>query len=157
MAARKPLVIIDGVIQQLPSGDTLDAYTLDIDVVTMESGETSENIPAGAPVYVDSSGKVLRAQANALATSYVLGLARETLAPGATGPIQTDGVISLPSWADITGSASLTPGSRYFLDPDNPGKLTTTPPSTTGQTVVFVGTALSATDLEISIREPILL
>ena len=157
MAARKPLVIIDGVLQQLPAGDTLDAYTLDIDVVNMESGESSENIPAGAPVYVDSNGKVLRAQADSVTTSFVLGLARETMSPGATGPIQTDGVLSLASWADVTGSASLTPGARYFLDPDNPGKLTTTPPTTTGQTVVAIGKAISATDLEISIREPILL
>ena len=42
---------------------------------------------------------------------------------------------------------TLDEGEPYFLDPANPGKMTKTPPSTTGHWVVKVGVASSDTEL----------
>ena len=159
MAARKPLVIIDGIVQQLPSGDSLDAYTLDIDIFTAENGESSASLEAGMASYVSAADNVMRAQANALSTARVVGLARETIAAGSTGPIQTDGVLTLADWSSVTeeGQATLTAGSYYWLSPDHPGLITLTAPTTPGEVVVHIGVAINTTSLEISIDRPILL
>lgn len=47
----------------------------------------------------------------------------------------------------ITGLSSLTPGARYYLSASSPGVLTATPPSSAGNVVQYVGTAVSATVL----------
>ena len=156
MALRKPLVLVDGHIAQIPAGDTLDASVVAIDVVEMTNGETS-TIQAGQPVYISGTDTVMLAQANALNSSKVFGLAREDIAAGATGMIQVDGILELPDWTNITGSAALTAGADYFLDPDNAGKLTVTPPTTSGNYLVFIGRAISTTAIEIEIARPIIL
>jgi len=59
---------------------------------------------------------------------------------------------------NVTGeTGGLTPGAVYYLDPDTPGNLTQTAPTTTGDFVVRVGRAISATAMEISVSQPILL
>jgi len=56
---------------------------------------------------------------------------------GGTGDIYTFGIVS--------GVSGLVAGSDYFIDPSTPGALTTTAP--TGAQYVFIGRALSTTEL----------
>jgi len=160
MSLRKPLVIVDGIIQQIQSGDTLDAVITEVDIITAENAETSA-IPKGTPVYVFADGQVKKAQANTSGTVEIVGLVYPTsISPSETGWIITDGVLEAltAEWDAITGdSGGLTAGSIYYLDPDAAGMLTTTAPTTVGNYVVRVGKALSTTELEITISQPILL
>ena len=83
-----------------------------------------------------------------------------TTAAAAIGNVATDGLMvgSTAQWDAITGqTGGLTFNSTYFLDPTTAGKLTTTPPSTAGQVNVLIGTAISATALDLEIQPPILL
>lgn len=160
MALRKPLVVVDGGIQQIQSGDVLDAVCTEVDVVSMEN-ENGDAIVIGAPVYCSDNGKVTEAQADAAATVEVLGLVQPaSIANAASGYIITDGVLAATTeqWDVITADVGgLTAGSVYYLDPDTSGMLTTTAPTAVGDYVVRVGKALSTTELEISISQPILL
>jgi len=153
MSLRKPLVIVDGIIQQIQSGDTLDAVITEVDIITAENAETSA-IPKGTPVYVFADGQVKKAQANTSGTVEIVGLVYPTsISPSETGWIITDGVLEAltAEWDAITGDRI------YYLDPDAAGMLTTTAPTTVGNYVVRVGKALSTTELEITISQPILL
>lgn len=159
MALRKPLVIVSGQIQQIQSGDVLDAaVTGEVDVVSLEN-ENAGTIVIGAPVYSSSAGKVDKAQADAVGTVEVIGLVQPTsILTTASGNIQTDGVLAATTgqWDTVTGdSGGLTAGAVYYLDPDTAGMLTTTAPSSEGDFVVRVGKALSTTDMEISILNAI--
>jgi len=160
MAQRLPLVINAGQIEQLQSGDYL-ANNIDLPIVT--NGESSTALIAGMAVYETSTANTAkRAQANASGTINPTGLMQSTSTPtGQTGSVQTEGVITLTTgeWdAVVTGeSGGLTPGGAYFLDPATPGNLTLTAPTTAGQYVQKLGTALSSTSFKISIEPSILL
>lgn len=160
MALRKPLVINNGNIQQLQSGDTLDAVVTEVDHIDVTNNQGA-TINICQPVYVDAAGTVKLAQADALATSEVLGLVKDSsIGSGNSGTVQTDGKLTATTgeWDAVTGgSGGLTAGSVYFLDPDTAGNLTDTAPTTTGDLVARVGLAVSTTELVISRQPPILL
>jgi len=156
MALRKPLVLIDGNIAQLPTSDTLDASVIAIDVIQMTNGETS-TASAGQPIYISGADTFKLGQANSLNTSKIIGLLREDIAAGSTGMVQLDGILELPDWTTVTGNSSLTPGASYYLDPDNAGMLTETPPTASGQYLVYVGKAISTTAINLDIARPIIL
>jgi hypothetical protein len=154
MSLRKPLVIISGQVQNLPAGDTLDAPVSEVDLIALVNGNASALIIC-TPVYVVSAGTMDKAKADAAGTTDVLGLVKDaSIAASATGNVQTDGVLvaTTAQWDAVTGgSGGLTAGSKYYLDPDTAGMLTTTAPTTTGDFVAPVGKALSTTELEITI------
>lgn len=155
MATRIPLVLINGTISQLPAGDTINASASEVDVISATNANAGA-ITIGQPVYVSASGSVDLARANTSTTAKVVGLVRSSsVASGASGFVQTDGVLTNSDWTSVVGEASLTTGSDYFLSPTSAGMLTSSAPSTAGQYSVYVGRALSATDLEISIERPI--
>ena len=161
MAIKKPLVMgSNGLPQQLQSGDSLAVGGSTVNLVTQTNGEAGA-IVIGAPVYQFAAGSVKKAQANAAGTSDILGLVYDvSITNGASGQICTDGVMTATTtqWDAVAGTTGgLTFGTKYFLDPATAGKLTSTVPTTVGQLVVFVGTALSTTDLEVSIEPEILL
>jgi len=161
MATKKPLVISNGIVQQLQSGDTLEAAQATVNVQTFTNGESSAALVIGTPVYVSAAGTVKRAQANALSTADVIGLWR-AISTAAAGSDQAvlDGVLvaTTGQWDAVTGqSGGLTPGARYYLDPSTPGKLSTTAPTTTGQVVVGCGLAISTTEMEVDIETFVLL
>jgi hypothetical protein len=155
MALRKPLVIIAGVVQQISSSDTLDAVVSEVDAIVKQNGNAGA-IVAGTPVYVKSATTYDKAQANAAATSGVLGLQKEaSVAAGGNGTIQTDGIVALTTaqWDAVAGTTGgLAFGTVYYLDPATVGKITATAPTTVGQYVVVVGRALSTTELDISLN-----
>ncbi len=157
MAVRKPLVIVAGQIQQLQSGDTLTGIELG------QVSLTNNNIATAVictPVYADGAGTVDFAQADAIGTSEVVGLAVADITAAGAGLIQTDGVMtaSTGEWDVVTTeSGGLVADTIYWLDPDTPGKLTITPTSTDTELVVRVGKGLSTTQMLIAIQPPILL
>jgi len=55
----------------------------------------------------------------------------------------------------MTGLTGLTPGALAFIDPANPGLTTATRPTTSGQSVQRVGTAASASVLEVQVTAAI--
>lgn len=158
MAARKPLVINNGQVEQLQAGDTLDASVGEVDIVA-KTNDNAGSLVIGTPVYVKANGNVDKAQADAQATVAMLGLVKDaSISASASGNIQTDGVLvaTTGQWDTITGgSGGLTAGSRYFLSAATAGMLTTTAPTTTGQFVLLVGLALSTTEMDISLQSPI--
>ncbi len=160
MVARKALVMNNGKIEQIQVGDTLDAAVSEVDIATL----TNNNVGAiviGNVVYTDAAGGVDKAQADSISTAEIVGLVRDaSIGAAASGEIQTDGVLvaTTVQWdavADTTGG--LTAGAVYYLSPTLAGELTSTAPTAVGQVVIRIGKAISTTDLEISISEPVLL
>jgi hypothetical protein len=111
-------------------------------------------------VYASAAATVDKARANATGTSNVIGLATTGITSSATGVIQVNGVLTLTTteWDAVAGTTGgLTYNTTYFLSAGTAGLLTSTAPSTVGQTVVEIGTALSTTDLAVSIKSYVLL
>lgn len=154
MAIKKPLVLTNGQIEQLQAGDTLENVNL-----KTRTNSNASSIVIGQPVYSDSGSSVDLAQADSQTTIRIAGLVADTsIASAATGSILVDGVLTATTgeWDAVTGqTGGLTVGSNYFLDAATAGQLTTTAPSTTGEFVVRVGHALSTTELEIEVQQPI--
>jgi len=158
MALRKPLVIANGQIEQLQSGDTLD---IQAEAIQLTNDEASA-VVIGAPVYSDANSGFKKAQANAAGTQGVIGLVAQApnIAAGASGAVCLDGILSATTaqWDAVTGdTGGLVFNAKYYLDPATAGKLTQTAPTTTGQYVREVGRALSTTELKVDIQPSILL
>lgn len=151
MAIQKPLVIIDGQIQQIPAGDTLSAASTDVDVIGAVNANVSP-IVIGTPVYISSSGSVNKASAAALGTKKVFGLVRSTsIAAATSGLIQLDGVLvaTTGQWDAVAGTTGgLVANTIYYLSA-TAGLLTATPPAVSGNYVAQVGLALSSTEFEL--------
>lgn len=161
MPSRKPLVIVGGQLQQLQAGDTLDAAVSGGDQVIQTNSEASP-VVIGAPVYTDVANGFKKAQANAAATSKVLGIVAKSpsITNGTSGPVTTNGVVVATTlqWDAVTGgSGGLVANTTYYLDAATAGKLTATAPSTVGQYVTEVGQATSTTDFVVNPKAPILL
>jgi len=151
MALRKPLVLNSGQIEQLQSGDTLDAPVTSIDVEVMTNGEAGA-ITIGIPVYISAADTVKKAKADAVGTSDVIGLVRTaSIAASVTGDIQVGGVLSSADWTAVVGGVTLTSGSIYYLSQATAGQLTTTAPST--GFIVQVGIATSTTELLLDVKQ----
>ena len=156
MSQRRPLVLKDGFVQELPSGDTVAGASA-AHTVGMTNANAS-SIVRGAPVYVSAAGAVDLAQADADATSKVLGLVADaSVSAAASANIQTDGVLtgSTGEWDAVAGTTGgLTAGAQYILDPDNAGQIVERDSTIdSGEWMVPIGTALSTTELLIDIED----
>ena len=160
MTSRKPLVIIGGVVSQIGSGDTLDANIIEQELITLTNDEAGP-VVIGSPVYMDAANGAKKAQANASGTVGVIALVKDTsISAGQPGAFLSSGVLTATTaqWNTATGGASgLDFGAVYYLDPAAAGKLTKTAPTTVGQFVVSVGTALSTTEMKVDIQPAIAL
>lgn len=149
MALRKPVVVNNGQLEQLQSGDTLDGLTSEngINVTNDNAGA----IVIGTPVYMTAADHVDKAKADAVGTVNVVGLMQATsTASASTGFCQTSGILDATTaqWDAVTGgSGGLVFNTIYYLDPSTAGKLTSTAPTTAGQFVKEVGIALSTTEM----------
>ncbi len=153
MSKKKPLVITNGQIERLQSGDRLDLANS-----ATKQNNTGNTINIASPVYVSGTSNAIMAQADTQNTVRVAGLAESTTNNGAPMEVISDGVFvaTTGEWDTVTGdSGGLTPGSDYWLSATTAGKLTTTAPDSTGNFVQRVGHALSATELEIEVGQPI--
>lgn len=158
MALRKPLVMIDGMTQNLPAGDTLNAPVNEIDILSLTNGSGS-SAPIGTAAYVSGADTFQKARANASGTCDVIGLVKDaSVANSASGSIQTDGLFTATTaeWDAVTGATGgLTPGATYFLSAATAGRITATAPTNTGEFVVRLGKAISTTAIELTIQPPI--
>jgi hypothetical protein len=156
MALRKPVVVVNGQLQQLQAGDTLDAPQSGGDQIILTNDEATP-VVIGAPVYMDAVSGFKKAQANA-AGHQERDWSRRQVAEhherDRRGRCRRTAFSQRPrrsgtrSRADTGG---LTFNSVYYLDPATAGKLTKTAPTTVGQYVMPIGLALSTTDLQITI------
>jgi hypothetical protein len=161
MAVKKPLVIgSNGLPQQLQAGDSIASPTAGVDLVSQVNGEAGA-VVIGAPVYQFAAGSIKKGQANAAGTADILGLMYDvTTASAGTGSVATNGLLvaTTTQWDAVAGTTGgLAFGVKYFLDPATAGKITSVPPTTAGQLVVLLGTAMSTTDFMIDIQAEILL
>lgn len=157
MAAVKPLVLVSGRIQQLQSGDTLNATVSEKDAVSSIADAT---LIAGQVVYPSSAGHCAKAKADAAGTSKAFGLAVAAITSGASGSIQTNGVVTLTTgeWdAAFATTGGLTAGTYYYLSAATAGLGTATAPSTTGHSVQQLGIGLSSTELYLDPQPEVLL
>ena len=154
MAIKKPLVITNGQIEQLQAGDQLAN-----DNLKTRTNSNAGAIVIGQPVYADGAASVDLAQADAQGTIRVSGLVADTsIAAAASGSILVDGVLTATTgeWDAVTGeTGGLTTNANYFLDAASPGALTQTAPTAVGEFVVRVGHAISPTEMEIEVQQPI--
>ncbi len=148
MALRKPLVLASGEIQQIQSGDTLDAVVQETEQQVYTNDDVGSHV-LGDVVYCDAADGVKKAKADAIGTSKAIALATATVTTGTTGTYQNSGTLA--------GLAGLTAGAVYYLSAATAGLLTATPPSSLGQYVVKIGIATSTTELFIQIEPRILL
>lgn len=160
MALRKPLVINAGQIQQLQSGDTLDAPQGGGDVQVMTNGNAG-SVVIGSPVYCSANGTFDKARGNASGTKNVIGLVRTaSVANGAAGEVVVSGVLTATTgqWDTAFGTTGgLTKDVIYYLSAATAGLGTATAPSAVGEYVVELGVALSTTELLVRPKSPILL
>lgn len=103
----------------------------------------------GEAVFISAAGQVQKANANSGSTYAVIGLVADaSIANAASGSIAVVGTLTATTgeWDTVTGqTGGLTAGAQYYLSAVTAGRLTSTPPSTTGHYVVNVGRALSTT------------
>ena len=156
MAIRKPLVIISGQLQEIPAGDTISSASSEVDVVSLTAAVA---LAALAPVYVSAANTCDKASAAATASARILGFAQDAIAAAAAGLIQIDNILTgtTGEWDAVAGTTGgLSAGTPYFLS-GTAGLITATAPTASGSYVVKVGTAISTTELEISISDSTLL
>lgn len=157
MATRKPLVLgDDGRPQQLQSSDTLG--------ITSETGQASQTaaatLIAGNVVYSSAANTVNKAKADASGTVFAIGLATAAINSAASGIVQFNGIVTLTTaqWDAAFGTTGgLTFNTTYYLSAATAGLGTTTVTTTAGQYVLILGKAISTTEFDLDIREPILL
>jgi len=138
---------------------TDSATTITATGATVElKNEDATSLVIGTPVYTFNDGGVKKAQADAEATTNVIGLATETITAAADGEVQTEGVLAatIGQWDAITGqTGGLTPDGIYYLSEATAGMLTATAP-TTGY-VAPVGVAISTTQLKLNVLTTVLI
>jgi hypothetical protein len=153
MAVKKAIVITNGQLEQLQAGDRLDLGN-----VVTKTNDSGGAVVIGQPVFVNGVNADL-AQADSQSTIRVAGLVLDiTAADASPVNILADGILvaTTGQWDAVTGeTGGLTPGANYFLDPATAGMLTQTAPTTASQFVVRVGHAVSTTEMEIEVQQPI--
>jgi|SRR5579885_2140746 len=142
MATRKPIVLVNGQLQQLQSGDTLSGPFAENDTISLTNGDAGSHA-IGDIVYISAADTAKKAKADAGATVPAVAVATGTIGNGASGTYQTSGILS--------GLSGLTAGAVYFLSDATAGAMTTTAPTTAGHYVQKLGVAISATEFMIDI------
>lgn len=158
MPLRKAVVMgANGLFENLQPSDTLDIPNDNYDVFSLNNGSAGSH-SIGQIVYISAADTAGLARADALGTTNAYALCRSTsVAAAASGTYQSDGILiaTTAQWDVVTGgSGGLTPGASYFLSAATAGGMTTTPPSTAGQFIVFLGIAKSTTEFDITLNRP---
>ncbi len=118
------------------------------------------DFPVGTPVAASLavSGAIVRARANDIDTGAALGLAIVAAVQTSRSLVQFAGPLRLTTaqWDFLTGDVGgLTRGIPYYLSVSQAGHLTDAAPVSSGDLVVPVGVALSATDLMVQVGSPV--
>lgn len=113
-------------------------------------------IQAGQPVCITGDGTIGLARANNVATLGFAFMAEQT-GSGQSGRIVTNGFLEVADWTPTTGSATLVPGTEYFLSPSVPGVILDAAPGGAGTIVQIVGRAFSQTVMAVEFSKGIIL
>ena len=111
-----------------------------------------ESVYVGAPAYIVSNNTVNLASATGPTKSRTVGLITQAASVSDATIVQTDGSVDIANWTAVIGTASLTPGSVYFLHTAD-GQMRTTPPTGDGDVVVTMGIAVTTTKFDIEVNE----
>jgi hypothetical protein len=138
-----------GKIPGLDATGRLDTSFMPVGIGSdMKNITASEALSAGNLVNVwNNSGQNARKADASTTGKSAIGFVQSGVASGALAPVMFEGT--------ITGLTGLVPGTAYFLSATTPGAVTAVAPSTTGQVVQYVGTAISATELSFEPDSPI--
>ena len=151
MAIRKPVVLNNGQFEQLQAGDSIQ----NVEQVQLTNNNAGVLV-IGTPVYAVANDAVDKAMANAVGTINVIGLIADvSVAASTAGSVQHDGILvaTTTQWDAVTGlTGGLVKDNIYYIDAATAGKLTSTAPTTAGQFVKEIGTAISTTEMQIGIR-----
>jgi len=105
-----------------------------------------ELLVAGNVLYISAANTTSKADVSSGgAASRVVGVAVGGAAAAAPVSVASDGLVKT--------FAGLTAGSRYYADPATPGGVTTTTPVGSGNTIVQIGYAKSATAMHLQIAQ----
>lgn len=149
MASRIPLVIANGQMEQLQSGDTLSVGVGNVNTgYSLTNGDVGSTT-VGEVVYISAADTASAAKADASGTTKAFAFANAVIGASSTGAYLTGGT--------ITGLTGLTAGAAYYLSDATAGAMTSTAPTTVGHYVVRLGVAVSTTEFDINIQSPILL
>ena len=162
MAAPRFLALVAGGLRQVVAAAVGGAGSAEMVVSTNTSGVIDPSFfgPGIGPNIITvpasealSAGAAVNLWVNGGATN-----ARNSDASQADGGKPCDGfvlaAVSSGSTASVyrnglnTSKTGLSPGLDYYLDPATPGGVTSTPPTTAGQTLQKVGKAITATSLD---------
>lgn len=109
-----------------------------------------ETLVIGDALYIAADGKAYKAQADAEATSKVIGYSNTAASVDEAIKIVTNGSITKAGW-------SLVVGDSYYLSPYTAGAITSVPTTTTGHYLVPAGIANTSTQLAINLQSRVLL
>ncbi len=114
-------------------------------------------VPGQAVYFKPTTGRLGLSRADADATARVDGIVTVGASPTFTATVLVSGTHTLADWTAVIGSATLTPGAVYFLSETTAGGLTTTPPSSAGESITKVGKTsnVAGTQLHVFPRVPI--
>lgn len=137
------------------SGDRMFAWNGSAwdDLSTVQSAQRVDNLYIAAVtlvapevVYISAANTVDKADVSGGSqASRVVGVIRTGGAAAASVEVTSDGIAS--------GFSSLTPGARYYADPATPGAVTATTPAGSGNTIVQIGYAKSATEIHLQLAQ----
>jgi len=150
----------DGVVQDCGSGAGPMAMAAIVGAPGAAVGESlgsftsAMTLPAGAPVIVSRiNGQIYPADAARFATAGVIGTIQAAVVAGFAVEVAR-GPQKLADWSAVAGSAALLAGQLYFLGAG--GGITTVVPSLpAAAALAVVGTALTASVLDVSPLPPI--
>lgn len=129
--------------------DELEIFKDFLKLFTHRQATADSDIGARSVVRVSSEGHIDLADASAIATADVAGVALDDIANGGVGEYIAFGVLESFEW-------TLTPGQLYYLS-TTAGALVTAPVDATGNVSVIVGRALSTNELFVNPREIVIL
>lgn len=115
----------------------------------MGNNITDENILAGQPLILESTGNIQLANIND--NPEVIGLSIADCLINENCTYISQGYLNLPNWFNIIGSEKLIPGAYYYLS--SKGKLTSIVPNTL--VMLQIGQAQNETTLNVDIKIPI--
>jgi len=162
MTVREPLVIINGQIQQLPSGDTINGTPpAGSDTVIVATNNQGSTINKCMAVYLDVADSVKLASANGAAATKFFGFVDDDdIGTGNTGNIRYSGIMTgnTAQWDAVTGeTGGLVANQVYYLSSTDSGNTVNAAPTAASKYVVPVGIGINETDLLIYQRSTVLL
>ena len=142
------------------TNDDIATGTDTSDLIKTAVVATGQTINKDQLIYITTSGQAALADASAIATARVAGIATTTAAAGAFVSYTRNQAVSLTNISTVVdgGGSTLDTGKYYWLSATNPGNLTRTPDTTTaGAVLVQVGLATSTNEIQVEVQTPVVI